>query len=410
MASAQAAPPSTQEEFRRSWRLVLATIVGTCCSSLLVYSFSVFIDPLSQSLGWSRTALSGFAFFANLGYVAAASPAGRLIDRIGVRPVVLVAIPLLALAWASFSLVQGSVWTLYLASLAAGLIATGATIVPYSRAINGWFVAGRGTALGLMASGLGLAAMVGPRVFQAVVDAHGWRMGFLAMGLAALLPLPVMALLLHERRESAAPGSAPPETGLTRRQALRQPVFWLMAVASFFWLFAFGHVVHLVSFLTSCGLSRSEAATLAGLLGAASIVGRLATGFIIDRVNVPAVCAVVFLAQSAALAALGLFQGHFAVAAIAVMGFAHGAEIDCIGYLTAAFFGLKSFGEIFGLVVMATVMGSAVGPLAFGYVRDASGTYTLPYLVMAGFAAAAGFLMVGVGRHAPLAGMPSAAR
>lgn len=401
MAIAQSEPPSTQDEFRRSWRLVLATVAGTCCSSLLVYTFSVFIDPLSQSLGWSRTALSGFAFFVNLGYLAVAAPAGRLMDRIGVRPVVLVSIPLLALAWASFSLARGSIWTLYLPSLAAGAVATCASIVPYSRAICGWFVAGRGTALGLMATGLGVAAMVGPRVFQSVVDADGWRLGFLAMAGAALLPLPLMAFFLHERRESAS-GLRSAEAGLTRRQAFRQPVFWLLAVASFLWLFAFGHVVHLVSFLTSCGLSRSQAATYAGLLGAASIGGRLATGIIIDRVNVPRVCAVVFLAQALALAALGIFKGHFAVAAIAIMGFSHGAEIDCVAYLTAAYFGLKCFGEIFGLVVVATVMGSAVGPLAFGYLRDASGAYSLPYLMMAAFAAGSGFLMFCVGRHSPL--------
>jgi predicted MFS family arabinose efflux permease len=274
--------------------------------------------------------------------------------------------------------------------------------VPYSRAINGWFEAGRGTALGLMACGLGLAATIGPRIFQHVIDAHSWRTGFLVMGAAALVPLPVMALLLHERRDAGGPIPAAPETGYTRRQAIRQPVFWLMAVASFFWLFAFGHVVHLVSFLTACGLTRTEAATYAGLLGAASIVGRLATGLIIDRVNVPFVCALVFFMQAAALAALGLFQGRFAVAAIAVMGFSHGAEIDCIGYLTVGYFGLKCYGEIFGLIVVATVLGSALGPLAFGFMRDASGAYSLPYLVMAAFAAGSATLMVCVGRFPAL--------
>jgi predicted MFS family arabinose efflux permease len=251
--------------------------------------------------------------------------------------------------------------------------------------------------------------MIGPRVFQSVVDAFGWRVGFLAMAATALLPLPLMAVFLHERRESAS-GLRESETGFTRREAFRQPVFWLMAVASFFWLFAFGHVVHLVSFLTSCGLSRSQAATYAGILGASSIGGRLATGIIIDRVNVPRVCAVVFLVQALALAALGSFQGRFAVAAIALMGFSHGAEIDCIAYLTAAYFGLKCFGEIFGLIVVATVMGSAVGPLAFGYLRDASGAYSLPYLVMSAFAAGAGFLMFCVGRHSPLGRKTGAAR
>jgi predicted MFS family arabinose efflux permease len=260
-------------------------------------------------------------------------------------------------------------------------------------------VTGRGTALGLMACGLGLASTFGPRLFQSIVDSRGWRAGFLLMGGCALVALPVMAPLLRERREAS--GGIAPEAGLTRRQALRQPVFWLMAVASFFWLFAFGHVVHLVSFLTACGLSRAQAATYAGLLGAASIVGRFATGLIIDRVNVPAVCAIVFLIQASALATLGLFEGRYAVAAIAIMGFSHGAEIDCVGYLTAAYFGLKCFGEIFGLIVVATVLGSATGPFVFGFLRDATGAYAVPYLVMAAFAGGSAFLMMLVGRLDP---------
>jgi MFS family permease len=404
------APPSAKDEFRRSWRVVLATMIGNCGSQLLPYSFGVFIDPISQGLGWSRSAISGFAFFWSVGYVLLASATGRLIDRIGVRPVVLVAIPLLSLAWASFSLLGGGVWTLYLAFLATGCIATGATIVPYSRAINSWFVAGRGTALGLMACGPGLASTFGPRIFQSIVDAHGWRTGFLVVGAAALVPWPVMALLLHERREAAAPGVLALETGYTRREAIRQPVFWLIAVASFFWLFAFGHVVHLVSFLTSSGLTRTEAATYAGVLGATSMLGRLVAGFVIDRVNVPLVCALVFFLQAAALVALGLFHAQFALVAIAVMGFSHGAENDCIPYLTAGYFGLKCFGEIFGLIVMATVLGSAVGPLAFGFMRDVSGAYSLPYLVMAAFAAGSAILISCVHRHPYLAEVARARR
>ncbi len=393
------APSSAKEGFRRSWRVVVATTIGNCGGQLLNYSFGVFIDPMSLGLGWSRSTISGFSFFANVGYLLSASATGRLIDRIGARPVVLMAIPLLSLAWASLSLVGGSVWTLYLAALAVGCIATGATIVPYSRAINSWFEAGRGAALGLMACGPGLVSTFGPRIFQSFVDAHGWRTGFLVIGVAGLVPLPVMALFLHERREAAETGVPVPETGYTRQEAIRQPVFWLMAVASFFWLFAFGHVMHLVSFLTSSGLTRTEAATYAGVLGATSIVGRVVTGFVIDRVNVPLFCALVFSLQAAALVALGLFHARFALVAIALMGFSHGAENDCIPYLTAGYFGLKCFGEIFGLIVMATVIGSALGPFTFGFIREVSGADTLPYIIMAGCAGAAAILMACVRRH-----------
>jgi fucose permease len=219
-----------------------------------------------------------------------------------------------------------------------------------------------------------------------------------------------MALFLHERRQAAKPGVSAPETGYTRREVIRQPAFWLMAVASFFWLFAFGHVMHLVSFLTSNGLTRSKAATYAGVLGATSMIGRVVTGFVIDRVNVSWFCALVFSMQAAALVVLGLFDARFALVAIAVMGFSHGAENDCIPYLTAGYFGLRCFGEIFGLIVMATVLGSALGPFAFGFMREVSGDYSLPYIVMAACAAGAAILMSCLRRHPYLVDVARAER
>ena len=377
-------------------------MVGTCLgvTGLSWYSYGVFFHPLSREFGWSQSAISAWFTFAGVGQMVIAPFTGRLADRFGVRPVVLVSIPLFALALASVSLIGNSLWMLYLAALAVGCVGPGTGVLTYSRAVNSWFDAGRGTALGLMASGIGFATIFGPRLLQSIISAWGWRAAFLFLAVTALVALPMMFLFLNERRETGGRISPVPGTGYTLREARGGAVLWIMGMACFLYGLCGGGWVHLVPFLSSNGMSPVEAATYAGMLGITSLLGRIVTGFIIDRLHAPFVCAAVFLAEAVAFAALGLFQMHYALGAIAVIGFALGSEINCIGYCIARYFGLKSYSEIFGLLVVTIGgLGGALGPVAFGFLRDVTDAYGTSYLTSAGFAVGAAALFVVVGRQ-----------
>jgi len=314
---------------------------------------------------------------------------------------VLTAIPLLALVLAGVSAIHHGVWLLWLAALATGVLGVATGALTYGRAVNGWFVVRRGTALGLMSAGVGFSAIFGPRLVQSVVDTWGWRAGFLFLGGCALLPLPLLILWLREPRDRIGRQAPSPETGYTLKQSLRLPLFWLMGSASFLWLSCFGGVFFLIPFLSFAGLSRAEAATDAGLLGITTTVGRITTGAIMDRLPAPYVCAFVFLLEACAFAALALFQTRYVAWAILAIGFAHGTENVGFAYCIARYFGMKSYSTIAGILGFFSGVGLALAPVVFSALKGMTGTYRVPFLTSAAMAAAAGLLFVLVGRHRP---------
>jgi MFS family permease len=388
-------------EFRRSWLLVAVSMVGMCFggSGVLWYSFGVLITPLRQAFGWSNTDVGAWATFVSIGSLVGLPTAGRLADRYGVRRVVLSCIPLCALAIGLGSLITAHRWTLYLVAFAVGTLAAGISSLTYSRAINGWFSAARGTALGLMSAGIGLGATFGPRLVQSIVDRFGLQFGFYALAAMVLVPFPLMVLFLHEWRERAGEATLKVEGGLTRREAMRQPVFWLLGIGSIVWTLCAGANFHLVPFLTNSGLGRAEAANVVGWLGVSAMVGRMVTGFVIDRFHAPYVCAGVFLVEAVAYASLGFIPVRSAQFSIMVIGLSHGAEVDCFTYCTARYFGIKSYGVVFGLLSVGAAIGNGIGPPLFGFVRDLTGSYREPFLMDALFGVGAAILLMFAGRH-----------
>ena len=388
---------SASDEFRKHWRLVLGATIGTCCGSLSWYTFGVFVSPLSRALGCSISALTGWASFVALGQIAVGPLTGRLADRFGVRVVMLFSIPLLALAFVSVCAIGTSVWLLYLAAFTVGCVSLGAGYLPYSRAVNSWFSDGRGTALGIMYSGVGISATFAPRVLQRIVDLDGWRMGFLFLAGGTLAALPVAFFWVHEKKDELR--SSGSEIGYTRREAMRLPHFWMISAGTLMLSLCAGFIFHLIPFLTDSGLNRSQAAMYSGLMGIALMVGRLITGVLMDRFHAPYVCAVLFLSEAVALAILGLFQAHYAPIAVFVIGFSLGAETNCIAYCTMRYFGLKSYCELSGIFNIAICIGHVFGPLSFSLVKNATGSYSIGFVVWGGLAAVGAVLFTLVGRR-----------
>ncbi len=141
-------------------------------------------------------------------------------------------------------------------------------------------------------------------------------------------------------------------------------------------------IVHFVPILTDKGLSPIDAASVAGLVGLASIAGRFVTGYLLDRLR-PERVALVGLSLPI-LSLLLLLYGEGALAwsaAAAIAGFSLGAELDVLIYLTSRHFGLKRFGTIFASIMMAMTAGTAAGPLVAGSFFDTYGSYD-NYLLM----------------------------
>ncbi|MEJ1971260.1 MAG: MFS transporter, partial [Lacunisphaera sp.] len=397
-------PPATRDEFKTSWRVMIAATLGQAFSAGAgLYWIGVLIGPLSHHFGWSISAIAGWSLVLTLSRNLASPLTGLLADRFGARIVALIGVPLVGLGFMAVGLCLNALWMLYCGALFIGL--ADSVWVTYTRAINSWFSAGRGLALGVAFCGAAIASAIGPRILQIVVDTEGWRWGFAAIGAVALLPLPFVYFWLSERRDTAAVTrlAVSPEHGQRMTTVLRRPTFWFFSVANLLYLLYFtGVQFNLIPFLTSSGLDRAAAATQAGLLGVFIFVGKLCAGAIFDRLHAPYVLALLLFLDALAVIALAVFGAGVALGSLMVIGFAHGAAITGKPYCVARFFGQKFFGGISGLVAVLLSL-SAFGSWIFSWLREISGSYHLSLYVSSGLGATAALLFLFLGRSPFLA-------
>lgn len=384
------------QELRRGWTILLACMagVGFGATGLPFYTMGLFLKPLSAEFGWSAAAAAGAALCLQAGLIVTAPFVGRIVDRLGARRVALVSLAGLALGFVGVTQVRGSVASLYLAWLVLALLASGTTPVVWTRAVNTWFDRSRGLALGLTLAGTGVAAILGPLLIGGVIAAHGWRAGYWALAAATLLgALPLVALLL---REAPAPRAAAAARTGGLPAALRTRRFWQCAAG---FLLAGGAIaaliVHLVPTMVDGGLPPARAAALAGLLGVSIIVGRIAVGLLVDRFHAPFVGFWFLLLPVAGVALV--IQGH-PVPGILAIGLAAGAEVDLLAYLTARYFGMSAYGEIYGWQLSAFSLGAGLGPLLLGAARDHWGAYPPGLMVCGALIVAGAVLIAGLGR------------
>ena len=379
------------------WVIVFTAGIGLLLgyAPVFVYSFSVFIKSLAQDFHTSRTSIS-FAFtLANVMQSVGAPLIGRLVDRFGAHKVIVPSTVIFGLVIISFKYFSTSLWQLYAFFIVIGLIGTGTAPVPYGIVVSRWFDRRRGLALGLMMFGLSSGAILLPPIAQRLIILFGWRSAYAIVGFVVLaISVPVVGIFLKDSPEKMGlqpdgvldlnAGSQEPKNaqGVTWSFARRQPAFWFLASA-FFLVGASVHacVIHLVPMLTDRGISVERAAFASSLLGVALLIGRVFTGYFLDRFFGPHVAMLLF---SGVAVGISLFLtgagGSLPLLAVFLVGLGMGAEADIIAYLTSRYFGLRSFGEIYGYLFATFTLAGALGPVLMGVGFDHLGSYRAPLL------------------------------
>ncbi len=143
-------------EFRRSWKILLASAVGVGCglTAIPFYTFGVFILPLQNEFGWLRGEIQLAITFYSIALILVSPLVGRLLDAQGARRVGLISIIVFATLFSGLALTTASVWTFYLMWIVIAVLSAGSTAITYTRAVSTWFDRRRGIALGLMLSGI----------------------------------------------------------------------------------------------------------------------------------------------------------------------------------------------------------------------------------------------------------------
>jgi len=363
----------------RGWTVVMSAAIGLGLgiTGLPLYSMGQFLKPLAAEFGWNRAAISGAALCLSIGTVLTSPMIGRLVDRIGVRRVTLVSIPVTAVGFVALSFNTGSLLAYYVTWLVISFVGCGTTPVVWTRAVSSWFDQRRGLALGVTLCGTGISALVAPLALGRLIGRYGWRVGYVAEGAALLLlALPLAWLFLHERGFQVTRGATPFRDGATRREAIRDPDFWRLFIGIFsIAVVISGLIVHMVPMMLDRGTSLPRATQTLSLLGFAIIFGRLTVGYMLDRL--PAAPLAFVLLTLPAVACWVLVSGGSPLVAVLLLGVTTGADIDLLPYLTSRCFGLRNYAELFGWLLSSASLGGGLGPVIAGRIHDATGSYSI---------------------------------
>ncbi|MFT5352011.1 MAG: cyanate permease, partial [Gammaproteobacteria bacterium] len=217
------------------------------------------------------------------------------------------------------------------------------------------------------------------------------RSAYYAMSLIVLfITVPIIYLVLKESPEDL--GLSPDglkndepgvvslnQTGLTSSEAMKKREFWLLTLIFVFIAFSLhGILPHLFPLLTDKGLDNSTAAKITSAMGITVMVSRVFIGFLLDIYFAPRVALIFFALSAVGFGILSLsISAPFLLLAAILVGLSLGAEVDILAYLIGKYFGLRSFAEIYGLLFVGVFFGTAMGPYAFGYGFENTGSYSI---------------------------------
>lgn len=401
---------------RRTHAVVAAVWFILAVAYGLFFSFSVFFVALIEEFHWSRALTAGAFSLSTIVQGMLAPFVGVVVDRLGPRPVIVAGTVFLAAASMLAATIEAP-WQLYLyTGLLGALGIAGLGWVPMGVLLSRWIAERRGRMMGLAFSGMGVGLFVVGPLTQWLIATIGWRGASAALGagvLVVLLPVALFGTRDPEAYEVPRPRGTPPAvadrplaSGASLADALRSRAFWALFAAYFLTpLAVFPVFTHQVAFAVDLGFPRLFVASIFGVMGLVSSVGRTAFGVLADRVGGP-VAAMFSYACTAggSLALVGLEQWPSAgwlYAYALLFGLGFGARGPIITAMATELFGGVRFGLIYGLLNLANGVGAAIGPWFGGAVHDAFGSYRLAFLSSVVFSAAGSACFVAARRRAP---------
>ncbi len=391
-----------------------AGAIGFANAASAISILTIFVVPMYDEFGWSRTAIAGATTVGAILGAALAPFIGRLVDRVGSRVVLVVGGTVIALACVYLSLMH-TLLGFYLAFTASRIADQGGVKIGASVSMGKWFQRYRGRATGLVffAETAGVIALA--PLTQLVISLWGWRVAW--QGLAAVMLLAgVIPCALWVRRQPedlglAVDGDRPDdaedtgqpgphgvahaEQSLTLRQAAGRPVFWMTLWALFLGSTATaGPGLHLIPYLTERGIDVTAAVAAISVMSISGAAGALLAGVVADRLHPRWVMVSLYLVSAGALVLLVTTDTLPETYCYAILtGLANTGINTLAPLMWASDYGRGHLGAIHGVGRAAQVLGFAVGPLAAGMAYDDMGGYREAFLVMAGITLVAAALM-----------------
>jgi len=376
----------TQHE-RRGWFIVAALFV----TLVLVFgggydTVPVFVPALLRGFpNWSRAEVSLLPSVLALSAGISILPVGWLVDRIEARIVIIVGV-LSATGAFLLASVSHSLATMIAAYLILGVGISAGTVLPASLVLANWFTERRGLAMGIALSGSTVGGSLMTLVAGHLFQVTGWRAAYVALGVPmTIVAVPLVALVVRSRppgtiRMTVAQGAALLE-GFETNEALRTRSFWMIVLANFCFAFtATGSVIHLVAYLEGAGYKATAAALVMSLVFAFAALGKIALGYVADRLTARIALVLCFMTQAAGLSIVfGAARIGVICAFVLIFGMSIAAPLMLLPLLTAESLGIKRYGLLSGLGGLAQTFGATIGPIVAGRIFDLTRSYTLAF-------------------------------
>lgn len=378
--------PSALADSRYAVQRLMITLALMTVGASSMYGVAVVLPAVQAEFGVARADASLPYTLLMIGFGIGGVLMGRLADRFGVMVPLLIGAAGLGLGYAAAAMAS-SIWMFVLAhGFLIGLLGSSATFAPLLADTSMWFVRRRGIAVAVCASGNYLGGAIWPPIVQHFVETVGWRHTYLGLGLFSFVTMTALALLMRKRPPAAVPAparagfSATPSStpfGLPPGKALI-----LLCIAGVSCCVAMAMPqVHIVSYCTDLGYGAARGAEMLSLMLASGVVSRLTFGVICDRIGGLRTLLLGSALQGVALLLFLPFDGLVSLYLIAALfGLFQGGIVPSYAIIVREYFLPSEAGARVGTVIMATMMGMALGGWMSGKVFDLTGSYQAAFV------------------------------
>lgn len=403
-----------------------ACLVTLLSASATFYSFGIFFKPLQDEFGWSRALTSSAYTVFLLVYAASLYMMGRLVDKHGPRPVLAGGALLLGAGFALCSQVH-ALWHLYI-FLALAAIGQGSTWSLATATVQRWFIKRRGLVLGIVTAGFGLGMLIFMPVLSHSISVYGWRLTYVFLGAGCWIVLTIASTFMviapekkglrpygwYEAEEPAAstqPGSGASQTHTDQQwatgEAIRTKAFIILVIVYIGTIVPINMIAgHFVRYAIDVGIDQTVAAGAFGLIGGASIAGRIVMGGMTERISWQTALAICCFGATITILWLLVAENVWMLYVFAVIyGFFYGGKVPLLPGLAGNMFGTKSLAEIIGLATAISLAFGSIGPIIAGYIFDKIGSYSISFIFAAVIFGCAGVLAMRI--RSPESSRPS---
>lgn len=385
--------PARMPRIYRGWWVVsapfLAAALGTGAGQ---YGFGIFIGPLEETFGWSRSQISASLSFTAVGSLLAPF-LGRSIDRYGARPVMAISLAMVAVSFLIRPMMT-ELWHWYALSLLQYAGYTGASMLPAGKLVGLWFRRTRGRVMGLTAMGNNFGGLVMPPLMGWMLLLLSWEATYLALGVTSILLVVFTWITVRDNptgRETETGSTegdtraASQVTGRTVREALRDRSFYAIALAVTLGTFTYSAIIpQIIPHLLDGGATLAIASLVLSMYAIAGMVGKFLMGLVAERITSRYALMTNFVGQSVFLVAMIWADNPIVMwTAVPVLGIFNGAFGALFQLVVQDAFGLRYFGSIMGLINFATLISFFFGPILAGVSYDITGSYTVAFTTVA---------------------------